>query len=93
MSKCQQQAGHNFQNSFFSAVYSWAQVIQAVKEKHSLVHVVEVYRGSNSSNLRRHNHINLSVHGMGKDYRCVTIGSQIYAQAMQLVHETHFSVG
>ena len=45
------------------------QVIKAVNEKHTLAHVVDIYRGSNSSGIRKHGHNNLSVHGMGKDYR------------------------
>ena len=62
------------------------QVIKAVSEKHTLAHVVDIYRGSNSSGIRKHGHNNLSVHGMGKDYRC-----QSHISSETVMHVLHLT--
>lgn len=45
------------------------QVLQAGGGNHTLSAAVEIYRGSNSASIRRKNHNQLDVHGLGKEYR------------------------
>ena len=45
------------------------QVVQAGGGNHSLSHVVDIYRGANNASIRRNNHNQLDVHGLGKEYR------------------------
>ena len=45
------------------------QVVQAGGGNHSLTHVVDIYRGANNQSIRRNNHNQLDVHGLGKEYR------------------------
>lgn len=45
------------------------QVVQAGGGNHSLTHVVDIYRGANNASIRRSNHNQLDVHGLGKEYR------------------------
>ena len=47
------------------------QVVQAGGGNHSLTHVVDIYRGANNASIRRNNHNQLDVHGLGKEYRHV----------------------
>ena len=49
------------------------QVVQAGGGNHSLTHVVDIYRGANNASIRRNNHNQLDVHGLGKEYRCITL--------------------
>ena len=49
----------------------WMQVVQAGGGNHSLTHVVDIYRGANNASIRRSNHNQLDVHGLGKEYRYV----------------------
>lgn len=51
-------------------VSAWeVQVVQAGGGNHSLTHVVDIYRGANNASIRRSNHNQLDVHGLGKEYR------------------------
>lgn len=44
-------------------------VVRAVGQAHSMSHVLDVFRGSNSRNVRKHKHDSLPVHGIGKGVR------------------------
>ncbi|KAL0020945.1 hypothetical protein WJX79_004368 [Trebouxia sp. C0005] len=43
-------------------------VVQAGGGNHSLSHAVDIYRGANNASIRRNNHNQLDVHGLGKDF-------------------------
>lgn len=45
------------------------QVVQAGGGNHSLSHAVDIYRGANNASIRRNNHNQLDVHGLGKEFR------------------------
>jgi hypothetical protein len=44
-------------------------VVQAGGGNHSLSHAVDIYRGANNASIRRSNHNQLDVHGLGKEFR------------------------
>jgi len=48
------------------------QVVQAGGGNHSLSHAVDIYRGANNASIRRSNHNQLDVHGLGKEFRWVS---------------------
>ncbi|KAL0054655.1 hypothetical protein WJX82_000488 [Trebouxia sp. C0006] len=43
-------------------------VVQAGGGNHSLSHAVDIYRGANNASIRRSNHNQLDVHGLGKEF-------------------------
>ncbi|DBA92021.1 TPA: hypothetical protein ACH3X2_14247 [Trebouxia sp. C0005] len=43
-------------------------VVQAGGGNHSLSHAVDIYKGANNASIRRNNHNQLDVHGLGKDF-------------------------
>lgn len=45
------------------------QVVQAGGGNHSVSHAVDIYRGANNASIRRNNHNQLDVHGLGKEFR------------------------